>query len=224
MTLGQGHDTPSGHGQQLCEILSRSNLTVRRYGLGTDFGYMAFWPCDLDLGSRSWHTLGSWTTIVWNIQIQLGSEELWPGHRFMVCEHCDLDLGDETLGQLVTHPWVMDNNCVKYPDPTWQWGFVTQIFGKWPWSWRYVHCGLVTWRMTSRNVTCRGASEYCWQCFCDLKQLGNKTVISRLLFWWTVKSLSMVVEKSRKLLPSASGNRFSDLLHYLGTIIWLFLA
>ena len=25
MTLGQGHDTPFGHGQQLCEILSRSD-------------------------------------------------------------------------------------------------------------------------------------------------------------------------------------------------------
>ena len=25
MTLGQGHDTPLGNGQQLCEILSRSN-------------------------------------------------------------------------------------------------------------------------------------------------------------------------------------------------------
>ena len=26
VTLGQGHDTLLGHGQQLCEILSRSNL------------------------------------------------------------------------------------------------------------------------------------------------------------------------------------------------------
>ena len=25
MTLGQGHDTPLGHGQQLCEIMYRSN-------------------------------------------------------------------------------------------------------------------------------------------------------------------------------------------------------
>ena len=58
------------------------------------------WPCKYDLGSRSWHTLGSLTTIVWNIiQIQLGSEELWPGHGFWVCVHCVLDLGDITLGQ-----------------------------------------------------------------------------------------------------------------------------
>ena len=48
----------------------------------------------------SWHTLDSWTTVVWNIiQIKLGSEELWPGHRFLVSVHCDLDLGDMTLGQ-----------------------------------------------------------------------------------------------------------------------------
>ena len=40
VTLGQGHDTPLGHGQQLCEILSRSKLTVRSYGSDTDFGYV----------------------------------------------------------------------------------------------------------------------------------------------------------------------------------------
>ena len=40
MTLGQGHDTSLGHGQQLCEILSRSNLAVRSYGPCTDFGYV----------------------------------------------------------------------------------------------------------------------------------------------------------------------------------------
>ena len=31
MTLGQGHDTPLGHGQQVCEILSSSNMTVKSY-------------------------------------------------------------------------------------------------------------------------------------------------------------------------------------------------
>ena len=54
MTLGQGHDTPLGYGQQ-----SVSNI----------------------------------------IQIQLGSEELWPGHGFPVYVHRDLDLGDMTFGQ-----------------------------------------------------------------------------------------------------------------------------
>ena len=43
-------------------------------------GMCALWPWRYDLGSRLWHTLGSWTTIVWNIiHIQNGSEELWPG-------------------------------------------------------------------------------------------------------------------------------------------------
>ena len=130
------------------------------------------WPWRYDLGSRSWHTLESWTTIMYNInQIQHGREELWPGHRFWVCVHYDLYLGDMTLDQeydtslgygqqlceilsrsnmavrsygpdtdtdfgyvctvtlvtltleiwpwvkVMTHPWVMDNNCVKcYPD------------------------------------------------------------------------------------------------------------
>ena len=40
MTLGQGHDTPLGHGQQLCEILSRSNMAMRSYDPDTDFGYV----------------------------------------------------------------------------------------------------------------------------------------------------------------------------------------
>ena len=40
------------------------------------------------------NTLGSWTTILWNIiQIQHGSYELWPGHGFLVCVDLDLDLG-----------------------------------------------------------------------------------------------------------------------------------
>ena len=40
LTLGQGHDTPLGHGQQLCEILSRSNIAVRSYGPDTDVRYV----------------------------------------------------------------------------------------------------------------------------------------------------------------------------------------
>ena len=109
-------------------------------------GICALWPWTrrYDNGSRSWHTLVSWTTIVWNIiEIQLGSEELWPGHGFPVYVHCDLELGDMTLGQGHDTTWVMDNNCVKYyPDPTWQWGVMagTQIFSicaLWPWPRRY---------------------------------------------------------------------------------------
>ena len=58
------------------------------------------WPWRYDIGSRSWHTLEKWTTIVWNIiQIQLSSDELLPRHGFGVCVHCDLDFEYMTLGQ-----------------------------------------------------------------------------------------------------------------------------
>ena len=36
MSFVQGCDTPLGHGQQLCEVLSRSNMAVRSYY--QDFG------------------------------------------------------------------------------------------------------------------------------------------------------------------------------------------
>ena len=82
-----------GHGQQLCQILSRSNMAVRSSDQDTyfsyvctdiglrsqhniqiqhgringlvdkDFGYM--WSCRYDVGSRSWHYLGCCTTIMW---------------------------------------------------------------------------------------------------------------------------------------------------------------
>ena len=131
MAFGQGHDTSFGYGQRFCEILPRSNMTGRSYGLNKDFGCVCvLWPWHLryNLGSRSWHTLGSWTTIVWNIiQIQLDSEELWPGHGFWVCVHCDFDLDDMTFGQGLKHPSVIDNNCLKYyPDQTWQRGVIAR--------------------------------------------------------------------------------------------------
>ena len=37
MTLGQGHDIPLGHEQQLCEILSRFNMAGSSYGMDTYF-------------------------------------------------------------------------------------------------------------------------------------------------------------------------------------------
>ena len=45
-----GHDTPLGHGQQLCEILSQSNFAVKSYGLDTDFGYVCTVTLDMSLG------------------------------------------------------------------------------------------------------------------------------------------------------------------------------
>ena len=48
MTFDQGHDTPLGHRQQLCE-LSISNLAVRSYGAETDLGYVSLCTVTLAL-------------------------------------------------------------------------------------------------------------------------------------------------------------------------------
>ena len=106
MTLGQGHDTPLGNGQQLCEIfVSRSNMVARSYDPDTDFWYVY----TMTLTSEIWPWVkvitNPWVTdsIMWKIiQIQHGSEKLWPGHGFWVCVH--LDLGDMTLGQVHDTP------------------------------------------------------------------------------------------------------------------------
>ena len=55
MTSGQGHDT---HGSWTIQAQTWI------------FNMCKPWPLRYDMGPRSWHTLGSWTTIVWNIQIQ----------------------------------------------------------------------------------------------------------------------------------------------------------
>ena len=99
--LESRHDPPLSHGQQLCEILSRSNMAVKSYGPDMDFVY----KCTVTLAL-----------------------EIWPWVKVM------------------THPWVMGNNRVKYyPDPNWQWRVMarTQDFGYvctatltleiWPW-------------------------------------------------------------------------------------------
>ena len=48
MTLSQGHDTALVNGQQLFEILSRSNMAVRSYDPDADF--LVCVSYDLDLG------------------------------------------------------------------------------------------------------------------------------------------------------------------------------
>ena len=84
---------------------------------------MWLWPWRYDLRSRSWHNLGSWTISVWNIPIQHSSEELQPRHGFRCICIVTLTLEIWPWVKVMTHPWVMDNNCVKlYPDTTWQWG------------------------------------------------------------------------------------------------------
>ena len=92
--------------------------------------------CDLDLGNMS--------LIVWYIiKIQLGSDNLWPQHDFGYVCTVTLTSMIRHWVKVMTHPWVMDNNCVKYYlDPTWQRGVMarTRILGMcalWPWPRRY---------------------------------------------------------------------------------------
>ena len=81
-TLGRGYETPLGHGQQLFEIISWPNMELRSYGPTRILGMRALrpWPWRYYLESRSWHSLGLWTTIVWNInQMGQGGKKLWLG-------------------------------------------------------------------------------------------------------------------------------------------------
>ena len=117
MTLGQGHDTPLGHGQQLCDILSRSILAVRIYGPDTDFWYGALWrwPWRYDLGSRSWQTL---LKVMDNNCVKYFLDPTWqwgvingPDTDFWYV--CTVTLTFEIWPwvKVMTHPWVKDNNC-----------------------------------------------------------------------------------------------------------------
>ena len=51
MNLGQGNDTPLGHGQQLCEASFKSKLPVKGYSPGTHFCYVS--TVTLDLGDKT---------------------------------------------------------------------------------------------------------------------------------------------------------------------------
>ena len=123
ITLGQCRDIPLGHGQQFYQI-SISNLAVRRNGRDT-----RFWVCvhsDLALGNI---TLGKghdtplnhgqqWCEIS-RSNLALGSNGQDTDFRYA----CTVTLTFEILpwAKVMTHPWVMDNNCVKYyQDQTWQ--------------------------------------------------------------------------------------------------------
>ena len=86
------------------------------------------WPWRYDLAFRSWHTLVSWTTIVWsNIKILHAKRSygLDTDLRYMCTVTLTLEIWPWI--KVMTHPWVMDKHCVKYyPDPTWQWGVIAR--------------------------------------------------------------------------------------------------
>ena len=121
MTFIQGHDTSLGHGQQLCGILSKSNMSV-------------CFNCDLDLRER-W----PWTKAMTHLWVmennfvkhtdQHGSKELCPGHGFWYVCTVTLTLEIWHCVKVITYPLVMDNNCVKYcSDLTCQQGVIAQIW------------------------------------------------------------------------------------------------
>ena len=85
--LGQGHDTPLDHEQQLAEICRN----------GFWLCVLWHWPWRYDIRSMLWHSLGSRTTTGWNVKIQLVSKELWSRQRFWLCVH--FDLRDMTMCQ-----------------------------------------------------------------------------------------------------------------------------
>ena len=104
------------------------------------------WPCRYDLGSRSWHTLESWDKLLCEIlsRSNISVRSYGPDTEFGYMCTVTLTLEIWPWLKVMTWPWVMDNNCVKYyPDQTWQWGVVawTQIFWYvgtvtlevWPW-------------------------------------------------------------------------------------------
>ena len=129
MTLGQGHDTPLGHGQLLCDIFSRSNLAVRSYGPDTHI--LLCVHCDLNLGGMTL-SQGHDTPLGHGQQLceilsrsNMAVRSYGPDTELGYVCTVALTLEVWPWVKVMTHPWVMDNNCVKYyPDPTWKWGVI----------------------------------------------------------------------------------------------------
>ena len=124
MTLIQGNDIPLNHGQELCIILSRSNMAVRSYGLDR------FWVClhcNLDLGDMTLNQghdtpLDDGQQLCEILQVSRSNMEVRsydPDTHFGYVCTVTLTLEKWTWFKVMTHPYIMDNNCVKYyPDRT----------------------------------------------------------------------------------------------------------
>ena len=88
----------------LCDILSRSNLAVRSYGLDRVLGMTlcALWHCPrtwplVKVMTHAWVMDSNCLEYYQDPTWQWGL--LWPGEGFWVCVHCHLGLGDITLGE-----------------------------------------------------------------------------------------------------------------------------
>ena len=118
VTLGHGHDTPLGHGQQLCEILSRSNMAVKSYGPDTHILLCVHF--DLDLRGMTLTKFGAKPLghgqQLWEIlsRSNIAVRSYGPDTEFGYVCTVTLTLEIWPWVKVITHPWVMDNNCVKY--------------------------------------------------------------------------------------------------------------
>ena len=102
-------------------VISRSNTAVRTWSRHQ------FWLCvQFDLGYRTF-VQGHYTPLGYKQQLRkilsiynMAVRSYGRDTDFeYVCSVLDLKLGDMILFKVMTHPWVMDNNCVKYyPDQT----------------------------------------------------------------------------------------------------------
>ena len=55
------------------------------------------WTSSNELGSRSWHTLGSWAIFVWNENVSsLSRRKIWNGHELWNFSSSDLELAQMT--------------------------------------------------------------------------------------------------------------------------------
>ena len=193
--LGSRHDPSLSHGQQLCEILSRSNMTVKSYGPDIDFVY----KCTVTLALEIWPWVKVMTHpwVMDNNCVKFYPDPTWQwrvmARTHLFCYVCTLTLTLEVWPwvKVMTHPWVMDNNCVKYyPDPTWHseelWPghtyfavcTLTLTLEDWPWIKVITH----PWVIGSRSLHILGS----WTTIvCNIIQIehGSEELWPRHGFW-----------------------------------------
>ena len=123
----------------------------------------------------------------------------------------------------MSYTWVMDNNCVKHPDPTWQQGIMTKtqiwvLFALLPWPWRY-DLWSRSWSTLGWNIIkiLRGSKEWWsghgfWICVNYDFDFGDTTFGSRS---WHIPSLTSliwnIIQINSKELWTSNGFCLCDL-------------